>query len=57
MIMKKPENITKSIDFTTLRLERGGGPRILLSCACFLITQLFLITYRLAIHGENSERT
>ena len=33
-----------------LRLERGGGQQILLSCACFLITQPFLNIYRHAIH-------
>ena len=25
-----------------LRLERGGGQRIFLSCACFLITQPYI---------------
>ena len=33
-----------------LRLERGGGRQILLSCACFLITQPFLNIYRHAIY-------
>ena len=35
---------------TILLLERGGGQRIFLSCACFLITQSFLKIYRHAIH-------
>ena len=38
-----------------LRLERGGGQRIFLSCACFLITQPFLNIYRHAIHQMKAE--
>ena len=38
-----------------LRLERGGGQRIFLSCACFLITQSFLKIYRHAIHQIKAE--
>ena len=38
-----------------LRLERGGGQWIFLSCACFLITQPFLNIYRHAIHQIEAE--
>ena len=38
-----------------LRLERGGGQQILLSCACFLITQPFLNIYRHAIYQIKAE--
>ena len=38
-----------------LRLERGGGQRIFLSCACLLITQSFLKIYRHAIHQIKAE--
>ena len=38
-----------------LRLERGGGQQILLSCACLLITQPFLNIYRHAIHQIKAE--
>ena len=40
---------------SNLRLERGGGPRIFPSCACFLIAQPFLTIYRHAIHQMNAE--
>ena len=38
-----------------LRLERGGGQQILLSRACFLITQPFLNIYRHAIYQIKDE--
>ena len=38
-----------------LRLERGGGQQMFLSCACFLITQPFLNIYRHAIHQMKAE--
>ena len=38
-----------------LRLERGGGQQIALSCACFLITQPFFNIYRHAIHQMKAE--
>ena len=38
-----------------LRLERGGGQQILLSCVCFLITQPFLNIYRHAIYQIRAE--
>ena len=38
-----------------LRLERGGGQRIFISCACFLITQPFLKIYRHTIHQIKAE--
>ena len=38
-----------------LRLERGGGQQIVLSCACFLITQPFFNIYRHAIHQMKGE--
>ena len=38
-----------------LRLERGGGQRIFITCACFLITQPFLNIYRHAIHQMKAE--
>ena len=40
---------------TLLRLERGGGQQIILSCACFLITQPFLNIYRHAIYQIKAE--
>ena len=39
----------------SLRLERGGGQWIFISCACFLITQSFLKIYRHAIHKIKAE--
>ena len=39
----------------TLRLERGGGQQIFLSCAVFLITQPFMNIYRHAIHQITAE--
>ena len=39
---------------TLLRLERGGGQQIFLSCACFLITQQYLVIYRHAIHQSKA---
>ena len=38
-----------------LRLERGGGQQIVLSCACFLIAQPFFNIYRHAIHKMKAE--
>ena len=38
-----------------LRLERGGGQQIVLSCACFLITQPFLNIPRHAIYQMKAE--
>ena len=38
-----------------LRLERGGGQRIFLTCACFLITQPFHNIYGHAIHQMKAE--
>ena len=38
-----------------LRLERGGGQRISLSCACFLIAQPFLNISRHIIHQIEAE--
>ena len=38
-----------------LRLEWGGGQYILLSCACFLITQPFLNICRHAIYQIEKE--
>ena len=39
----------------TLRLDRGGGQQIVVSCLCFLITQPFLNIYRHAIHRIKAE--
>ena len=39
----------------TLRLERGGGQQICLSCAIFLITQPFLNINRDTIHRIKAE--
>ena len=39
----------------SLRLEREGGERIFLSCAVFLITQLFVKIYRQSIHQIKAE--
>ena len=36
-------------------VERGGGQQILLSCACFLITQPFLNIYTHAIYQIKAE--
>ena len=38
-----------------LRLERGGGQQIVLSCACFLIIQPFFNIYRHAIPQMKAE--
>ena len=38
-----------------LRLDRGGGQQIFLSCACLLITQPLLNIYRHAIHQIKAE--
>ena len=38
-----------------LRLDRGGGQLMFLSCACFLITQPFLNINRHAIHQIKAE--
>ena len=38
-----------------LRLERGGGQQIFLSCVCFFISQPFLNIYRHAIHQIKAE--
>ena len=43
------------LDGNHLRLERGGGQHIFLSCACFFITQPFLDIYRHAIHQMKAE--
>ena len=44
-----------SLTSHNLRLERGGGERIFLSCAVFLITQVFLKIYRQSIHQIEAE--
>ena len=38
-----------------LRLDRGGGQQLFLSCACFLITQPLLNIFRHAIHQIKAE--
>ena len=38
-----------------LGLERGGGQRIFVTCACFLIIQPFLNIYRHAVHQMKAE--